>query len=315
MTRGKDYLIEVEHIRFGDGISVRFGWVLPGTDTATAASNLEMAVAAAREADAALVFAGLNHRFDTEGSDRRDLKLPDRQDELIEAVAAANPNTGVFMVSGSPVEMPWLDKVKAVVQAWYTGMEAGSVMADVAFGEVNPSGKLPFTFPKKLEDTPVSVFGEYQADREEYREGLLVGYRYYDTRKVEPMFPFGHGLSYTTFEYSGLAVERGGQEGAQARVSVTIKNTGNTAGAEVVQLYLAGPECSVPRPAKELKGFAKISLEPGAEEQVTLELTEQDLSFYDPDAHAWKAEPGEYKVLVGSSSRDIRVEGSFEYNG
>ena len=262
-----------------------------------------------------LFFAGLNHQLDAEGKDRPDMKLPDGQDHLIRAVAKANPRTAVFMIGGSPVEMPWIDEVPSVVQAWYAGCEGGNAVADIAFGDVNPSGKLPVTFPRKLEETPVHVYGDYNDTRVEYKEGLLVGYRYYDTKNVEPLFPFGHGLSYTTFGYDNLVVEPPpDQVDSVVHVSVDVKNTGSRPGAEVVQLYIRDEEASVMRPFKELKGFEKIQLQPGQTKTVRFLITKRDLSFHDIKSGGWVAEPGAFTVMVGSSSRDIRMQSKFNIN-
>ena len=204
--------------------------------------------------------------------------------------------------------MPWIDKVPCVVQAWYGGMEAGSAIADVVFGDVNPSGKLPITFPKRLEDSPAHAIGQYNDQDCEYKEGLLVGYRYYDTKNVEPLFPFGHGLSYTRFEYSNLSVDPRTLE-----VRVDVANVGERAGKEVVQLYVRDVASSLPRPAKELKGFEKIELAPGEKKRISFRLNERALAFYDPAAKRWVTEPGDFDILIGSSSRDIRLQKRFTY--
>jgi beta-glucosidase len=200
--------------------------------------------------------------------------------------------------------------VPCVVQTWYAGMEVGNAVADIVFGDVNPSGKLPITFPKRLEDCPAHAIGQYNDQDCEYKEGLLVGYRYYDTRNVEPLFPFGHGLSYTTFNYSNLKVD---PKTLQARVDIT--NSGKRKGKEVVQLYVHDVESRVPRPVKELKGFEKVELAPGETKQVSFRLSERDLAFYDVGAKRWVTEPGEFDILVGSSSRDIRLQTRFTYAG
>ena len=269
------------------------------------------AVQAARQAEVVIFVAGLGHAKgqDTEDSDRKDLKLPDGQDELIARVSEANPKMVVVMVSGSPVEMPWLSKAPAVLQAWYSGTEGGNALAGILFGDVNPSGKLPCTFPKRLEDTPVAVLGEYpgKGGVVHYTEGLMVGYRYYDTKKVEPLFPFGHGLSYTHFTYSNFHVA----EGAPATVQFDLSNRGSRAGAEVAQVYIHQVQPSLPRPLQELKGFRKISLAPGATQTVSIPLEIGAFSYYDPAKGGWLAEKGQFEIRVGSSSRDIRWSGKF----
>ena len=242
--------------------------------------------------------------------DRRDIRLHGRQNDLIEAVAAANPRTAVFIISGSAVEMPWIDKVPCVVQAWYAGMEVGNAAAGIVFGDVNPSGKLPITFPKRLEDVPAHSIGQYNDQDCEYREGLLVGYRHYDTRNVEPLFPFGHGLSYTKFAYGNLKVDP-----ATLEVRVSVKNTGARKGKEVVQLYVRDVQSRLPRPVKELKGFEKVELAPGEIKEVVFRLDQRALAFYDADAKRWVVESGEFDILVGSSSRDIRLQARLPYAG
>jgi len=315
MKAGMAYQVRIEFIKDCLDAEFQLGWLPPNVPAPCATDFYAESLAAAREADAVLFFAGLNHRLDTEGQDRPDMKLPDGQDHLIRAVVKANPRTAIFMVGGSPVEMPWIDEVPAVVQAWYAGCESGNAMADIAFGVVNPSGKLPVTFPRKLEDTPVHVYGDYNDTRVEYKEGLLVGYRYYDTKKVEPLFPFGHGLSYTTFDYDNLVVgPPPDQVNGMVQVSVDVKNTGKRPGAEVVQLYIRDEEASVMRPFKELKGFEKVHLQPGQTETVRFLITRRDLSFYDVKSGGWAAEPGAFTVMVGSSSRDIRMQGKFDFN-
>jgi len=302
--------------RVGDSVTVTYS---PGYRSANAAPDLvERAVAAARAADVAIVIGGLTHQkpFDCEGADRSDLKLPFGQDELIRRVVAANPRTIVVLVSGSPVEMDaaWLAQVPAVVEAWYGGTEAGNALARVLFGDVNPSGKLPCTFPKQLADSPAHALGAYpgRAGVVRYEEGLLVGYRWFDTKQIEPLFPFGHGLSYTRFEYSALQIVPGtGAEGPVATVEFEIANTGAREGAEVAQVYVHENEASVPRPVQELKAFRKVSLQPGEKQTVTIPLGREAFAFYDPGQHGWVAEAGEFTIHVGGSSRDARLTGGF----
>ena len=310
LTAGQTYRFEVEFYDAGGGAMVKLGWVRPDSRGINPEVEFAEAIQAARAADAVIVFAGQNHRYDTEGVDRRDIRLHGRQNALIEAVAAANPRTAVFLVSGSAVEMPWIDQVPCVVQMWYAGMEAGNAAADMIFGDVNPSGKLPITFPKRLEDSPAHAMGQYNDQDCEYLEGLLVGYRYYDTKKVEPLFPFGHGLSYTKFAYSDLKMD------AQTLTAqVNVANVGRRSGKEVVQLYVQDIKSRLPRPEKELKGFEKVELAPGETKQITFRLNERSLAFYDPAAKRWIAEPGDFNLLVGSSSRDIRLQTRFTYAG
>lgn len=262
-------------------------------------------------ADAVLFFGGLNHLYDLEGCDRQDMQMHDGQNKLIEKLAAANPRTAVILVAGAPVEMPWADNLPAIVQMWYAGMEGGNAIARVLLGEVNPSGKLPFTMPKRLRDSPAHHLGDYDANVCNYREGVFVGYRWFDARDIEPLFPFGHGLSYTTFEYGDLAVHRSeSDDGTVARVDVTVTNRGPRRGKEVVQLYVGDPKCSVPRPPRELRGFEKVDLAPGESAAVQFRLTERDLSFFHPVRRRWFCEPGEFVIEIGSSSADLRRRAS-----
>lgn len=272
---------------------------------------------AARRADVVIFVGGLNKATgqDCEDSDRESLALPYNQDAVIEALVAANPRTVVVNVSGNAVAMPWADKVPAILQAWFLGSESGNSLADVIFGHVNPSGKLPMTFPVRLDDVGAHAVGEYpgtkRADSDivdiRYNEGVLVGYRWFDTKKIPPLFAFGHGLSYTTFGYGKLSADASkiGPDGAMT-LSVDVTNTGSRAGAETVQLYISDTKASVKRPAKELKNFAKIYLEPGQTKTVTFTVRPSDLAFFDAGAHAWKAEPGEFRAHVGAASDDIR---------
>ena len=281
-------------------------------------SNLvERAVAAARQADVAIVVAGLNHsrHQDDEGWDRTDLRLPYGQDELIQKIVAVNPRTIVVLVSGPAVELgPWLAQVPALLQAHYSGMEGGHALARILFGQVNPSGKLAVTYPKQLSDSPAHALGTYPGTNGTlfYKEGLLVGYRWFDAKKIEPEFPFGFGLSYTTFEYSNLkVVPGGGTNGPVATAEFDLTNTGSRAGAEVAELYIHHNNPSLPRPVKELKGFKKISLNPGEKQTVSIPLNQRAFAFYDPAKAGWVAEAGDYKIEIGSSSKDIRLDDGF----
>ncbi len=284
------------------------GAVMEGEAPAKPAQELlAEAVAVARHSDAAVVVVGNSPRIEGEGFDRKSMDLPAGQDALIEAVAAANKNTIVVIAAGAPVTMTkWLGQVSAVVFAWYGGQEAGHAIGDVLFGAVNPSGKLPVTFPKAFEDSP--AYGHYPGENlhVDYAEGIYVGYRGFDKHGVEPLFPFGYGLSYTTFEYSGLKV-------AYPTVTVNVRNSGSHAGAEVVQLYLQPPPSRVDRPVKELKGFARVMLQPGEAKAVSFRLNQAAMSYYDTAVHDWVAQPGRFTVLVGASSRDIRTKGELEF--
>ena len=288
------------------------------------------AVKAAQDADYVIYIGGLNKSDfqDAEGNDRQQYGLPYGQDALIEALAAANPKLVVVNISGNPVAMPWVDKVSAIVQDWYLGSEAGHSLADVLTGAVNPSGKLPFTFPVALEDGPIKTMAQYPGipgDRkwesfassvpileETYSEGIYVGYRWFEAQKVTPLFPFGHGLSYTTFDYGTPQVSKAVTSDGSVTVSVPVTNSGSIAGAEIVQFYVSAPASSVDRPVKELKGFGKVFLAPGETKTVSAELSRASLSYFDAAGHQWVAEPGRYEVLVGASSADIRGSVGFE---
>lgn len=298
--------------RAGDGANVSFsqGYRERGDES----DLLARAVAAARQSDVAVIIGGLNHDkfFDAEAADRKDLKLPYGQDELIRRVVQANPRTVVVLFGGGPVEMGlWLSQVPAVVEAWYPGMEGGNALARVLFGDVNPSGKLPCTFPHKLEDSPAHALGAYPGTNGtvRYEEGLLVGYRWFDAKNVEPLFPFGHGLSYTRFHYSGLRLAGGiNANDPELTVEFELTNTGPLAGAEVAQIYVQDIEASLPRPPKELKAFRKVSLLPGEKQKISIPLGRSAFTFYHPAKKLWVAEKGEFRIMVGSSSRDIRLE-------
>ncbi|MBD3230704.1 MAG: glycosyl hydrolase [Candidatus Lokiarchaeota archaeon] len=287
------------------------------------------------EADAVVLIAGLNHKKhnDMENSDRKSLDLPEKQVKLITQVAKENPNTIVVLINGSPIAMDdWIGKVPAILEAWYGGLEAGNVIADIIFGDINPSGKLPITFPRKLSDSPAHKSkrtypgiekiiegkkGKRKFDRRVYyEEGIFVGYRHYDQNDIEPLFPFGYGLSYTNFIYEKLEINKKQMSSDledRLEIKFEIKNTGNRSGAETAQLYIEDVESSVERPPKELKGFKKLYLEPNESKTVKFEITMDDLSYYDVKSNSWKAEKGEYKILIGSSSRNILLDDTIEY--
>ena len=274
------------------------------------------AVAAARKADAVLFIGGLNKsdHQDCEGADRLQYGLPYAQDRVIGALAEANPNLAVVIISGNAVAMPWLDRVPAVLEAWFSGSETGNALADVVFGAVNPSGKLPFTFPVRLEDNSAHALGEYPGtDSVRYNESIFVGYRWHDKQALKPLFAFGHGLSYTTFDVANVKTDRPTlAANGLIRVSADVTNTGDRAGAEVVQLYIGDEASSLPRPVKELKGFEKVALNPGQTRTVTFEITPDMLQYYDDAQGAWVAEPGASTAYVGVASDDIRGTAGFE---
>lgn len=246
-----------------------------------------------------------DNAFDSESVDKPSMQLPFEQDRLIAEVQKANPNNVVILYGGAATDMtPWNTNAKAVIQAWYPGMEGGTALANILFGKTNPSGKLPMTFPKKLEDSPAHAMGEYPGQNGvvHYNEGLLVGYRYFDTKKVEPLYAFGHGLSYTTFDMENLSVTTANNK---ASVKLTVKNTGKVAGAEVVQVYVKDDEASVERPDKELKGFSKVFLQPGESKEISIELPESAFQYYDDKKKQWFLEPGTFTIMVGNSSANI----------
>ena len=278
------------------------------------ADLLQEAVSLAATSEVVIVFVGDSARVESEGFDRKSLELPAGQNELIEAIAKTNKNTIVVMAVGAPVlTEPWIDQVPAVVNAWFGGEEAGNAIADVLFGDVSPSGHLPMTFFKEWKDS--SAYEHYPgADGVVgYDEGLYVGYRHFDKENIKPQFAFGHGLSYTTFDYSDLEVtpEKVGPN-EPVQVSLNVRNSGSREGAEVVQLYVHDVQSSVDRPVKELKAFRRIVLKPGQSQTVSFTLDKAAMAFYDPSRKDWVAEPGVFEVLAGASSRDIRMKASFE---
>jgi len=286
-------------------VQINLGWIPPGSEVRQ--DDRKELIQAVKEADAVVFFGGLNHQYDVEGSDRVDMALHDGQNELLEQILGINPKTAVVLVGGSPVEMPWLAKAPAVVQMWYGGMEGGNAIAEVLMGDINPSGKLPMTFPKRLQDSPAHALGDYAADVCHYAEGIFMGYRWFDVKRIEPLFPFGHGLGYSTFTLSDmkLAVEAGG-----VRVSLEIANSGKCQGSEVVQIYVGQPKCSVERPVRELKGFTKVSLYPGERKSLEFILAPDAFAYWDTCSIEWKIDPGEFIIEAGVSSRDIRCKGS-----
>ena len=289
------------------------------TDPRSPEKILEDALAAVKDADYVIFIGGLNKNKnqDCEGRDRLSYDLPYGQNEVISALAAARPDMIYVNISGTAVAMPFVDNVAAIVQAWYLGSEAGNALADVLTGKVNPSGKLPFTFPYVMSDGPVRTERQYPGLPQDerfyqvyYSEGIYVGYRWFEANKVKPMFPFGYGLSYTTFEY-GQPKASSKTMGKTLKIKVPVTNAGKVAGAEIVQLYIHDVEASVDRPVKELKGFEKVYLQPGETKNIEFVIDREALSFFDADKHEWVAEPGEFKALIAASSEDIRGEVSF----
>lgn len=276
------------------------------------------AIQKAKVADLVIYIGGLNknHQQDCEAGDRVSYGLPFAQNELIEGILQVNPNMVMVLMSGNAVEMPWVKKVPSIVQAWYPGSEAGNALANVLSGKVNPSGKLPFSFPVKLSDNGAHAFGtlSYPGDsiKEIYKEDILVGYRWHDTKKIPALYPFGHGLSYTTFAYGKASLSsKTMNTNERIKVTIPVTNTGKKEGKEIVQLYVGDEKCSVLRPLKELKHFSKIALRPGETKEVEFTITPDDLKFFDDTRHEWVAEPGKFKLFIGASSTDIRSELAF----
>lgn len=295
------------------------------TDNRTPEQLLQEALAAAREADVVLFFGGLNksNHQDCEDTDRESLDLPYGQNELIEALAKANPNIAVINISGTGVAMPWAKDVDSILQAWYLGNETGNTLASVLLGDANPSGKLPYTYYASLDQCGAHKLGEYPGHKGidalgnevwdmPYNEGIYVGYRFTDKNKLKPTFPFGHGLSYTTFEYGKAGINKAeGSKEDEFTITVPVTNTGDRTGKEVVQLYISDKKSSVDRPVKELKGFSKVELAPGETKEVSITVKGSDLGYFDAEKHAWVVEPGVFEALVGASAGDIRTKTKF----
>ncbi len=303
-----DDIVEELTASAGEGAQVVYaqGYGLRTDDSSTELT--EEALRAAKEASVAVVFAGLPKRYESEGYDRKHMRMPANQVALIEAVAAVQPNLIVVLCNGSPIEMPWLDKAPGVLEAYLGGQALGGAIADLLFGDANPSGKLAETFPVQLSDNPTYLDYPCKGDRVEYKEGLFVGYRYYDKKQLRPLFPFGHGLSYTTFSYSNLSVDKKELTDLDTlKVTVQVKNTGERAGKEVVQLYVRDVESSVLRPLKELKGFDKVSLATGEEKTVSFTLDKRSFAYYEVEEKDWIVETGQFEILIGRSSQDIAL--------
>lgn len=312
LEAGRTYEIRVDYRAMPEGYegieirAVRFGAELPTSDAAIAE-----AVEQARACDVAVLVVGREGEWDTEGLDLPNMRLPGRQEELIEKVAAVNPRTLVVLQTGGPVEMPWLDKVSAVIQAWYPGQEAGNAIADVLFGDAEPGGRLPQTFPKHLSDNSAMTGDPKTYPGENghvvYKEGLAVGYRHHDADGAKPLFPFGYGLSYTRFDWSEPRASGSDMGPDGVTVEVEVRNIGDRAGAELVQLYVAPKLSRLPRPVKELKSFAKLAIPAGGRATARLSVNIRDLAYFDPDARAWIAEAGDYELIIAANAEDIRA--------
>jgi beta-glucosidase len=273
----------------------------------------------ASEADFVFLILGLDHEEhnDVENSDRESLELPKEQLDLIDEVSKTNENIIIILINGSPIKMDnWINKAKAIIEAWYPGQEGGHVIADIVFGNINPSGKLPLTFPKQLADSPAHISEKRYPGNEKvfYDEDIFVGYRYFDKEGIQPLFPFGFGLSYTSFKYDNIQLDKTELNGDETlTVSFNIENSGVRKGAEIIQMYIQEIEPKIKRPKKELRGFEKVFLDPNQKKTIQFEITKNALSYYDENLKSWTANAGKYKLLIGSSSRDIRLEGNFNY--
>ena len=295
----------------GHGLNVTYVQGYSVKEDDATAEQIAEAVAAAKKAKVAVVFAGLPDAYESEGYDRTHMRMPDSQNRLIEAVAEANPNTVVVLHNGSPVEMPWIGKVKGVLEAYLGGQAVGEATVRVLYGDVNPSGHLPESFPKKLEDNPSFLFFGGEPRGTEYREGIFVGYRYYDKKKMDVLFPFGYGLSYTTFEYSGLKLSADAiKDTDTVTATVTVKNTGSRAGKAVVQLYAGDAEgfVNAVRPVRELRAFKKVALEPGESKEVSFTLGKRAFATWRSEIHDWWVETGDFTIEVGDSVANLPLK-------
>jgi beta-glucosidase len=307
LTAGDSYAFEIEYDGSND---FTLGWNAPGE---LFSSEVDY-IAAAKKADVVIYFGGLSHGDDRESIDRPDMKLPNSQDEIITKLMAANEKTVVFLVAGSAVEMPWAKQANAIVWGWYGGMEAGHAFADILTGDVNPSGKMPITLPARLEDTAPIALNDYNATESLYTEGVFIGYRWFEQQKIKPTFSFGHGLSYSDFTLTNIALSTSEVRTDESlTVTALVTNTSAVAGAEVVQLYLHDVESSVERPEKELKGFTKVYLAAGESKKVSISLNKRDLSFWDINTNDWLAESGEFEVQLGTSLDNIKLKETFNY--
>ncbi|MCT7940339.1 glycoside hydrolase family 3 C-terminal domain-containing protein [Shewanella holmiensis] len=307
LVAGETYAVS---FRYQGDKQATLGWETPNSLNNSESEYL----AAAKKADAVIYFGGLSHADDRESIDRPNMVLPGQQDEVISKLLSVNPNTIVMMIGGSAVEMPWAKEAKVLLWGWYGGMEAGNAYADILFGDANPSGKMPITLPKKLTDTAPIALNDYNAETSRYSEGVFIGYRWFEQQDIEPEFPFGHGLSYSQFNYTDMRLSSTSiRDNNSLKVSVNITNTSKVDGAEVVQLYLRDMDSSVPRPIKELKGFDKVWLKAGETQTAQFTLTQRDLSFWDVKSNNWLAESGEFEVMLGASVNDIRLSKKFDY--
>ena len=302
LEEGKFYNIKMEFYENSGGAVAKLGWKFPDENTYAEAVN------AAKNSDAVLLFVGDSENIESEGFDRDNIDLPAGQDNLIQEVSKANKNVVVVLSTGSPVTMDkWINNVNGIIETWFGGQEMSRAIYDVLTGAYTPSGKLPVTFPNKWEDC--SAFNTYKAKDSvtEYSDGIYVGYRHFEKDNIKPLFPFGYGLSYTTFDYKNLKITK---DGNMVKAAFEIINTGKAAGAEVAELYVRDIESKVDRPVKELKGFKKVYLNPGESKPVEITLDESAFSYFDPETNEWALEPGEFEIQVGASSKDIKLKDS-----
>lgn len=316
LEEGREYPVRVSYRQTTEGAknstemnywakenpSLRLEWSMQG-DEKTIATSLKPYKNEIKKADYIIFAGGLDHNLDCEGRDRRSMEFPEGQTELIKQLAKLNKNLVVALYHGSPVSLPWLEEVPALIDLYYPGMYGGEAFAEILFGEVNPSGKLTFSWPQKYSDAPLNVMSSQDIDNVYCKEKLNVGYRYYDTYDKEPLFPFGYGLSYTDFEYKDLNISPDGKS-----VTFLLKNIGKTKGKETVQLYVSQSGAKVQRPKHELKAFKKISLEPGETKEVTISLDKNAYSYYDVNTHDWEIDSAPFTIEIGSSSKDIRLK-------
>ncbi|MBK1878340.1 beta-glucosidase [Pelagicoccus mobilis] len=303
------YTLTIEHSPLENKGNLKFGWRTPSCLHPTLPEEL---VKRSQSADTVLFFTGnqlgAGHAHEGEGSDRPSMALPEGDDEAITSLLAARPDTVVITQSGSPVSMPWIKSAPTLVHYWFSGMEGGAALAGLLFGEANPSGKLPFSIPRQLEDTPAHALGNYGPERVNYQEGVFIGYRWHDKKKIPPLFPFGHGLSYTTFSISPPQLDKTEiPHGSNLTIRTKVTNTGNRAGSEVLQLYLGSTEAAVQRPIRELKAFRKVELQPGETTNIEFTLTPRDFAYWDVEANAWRVDAGTYSIEIGKSSSDLSV--------
>jgi beta-glucosidase len=304
MKKGVPFTVRVDFEEIDGDASVQLAWAMPD-DSAASKKAMADLITVAQKADAVVFVGGLNHALDTEGRDRASMDFPPEQTRVIKQLAGINPHAVVVLINGSPVALgDWLDDVPAVLESWYNGEAAGTAIGEILFGDVNPSGRLPFTWPHTLAESPAHAVGKQTVDEVDYLEGIYVGYRYYDKQKIEPQFPFGFGLSYTRFAYTGLQAEPTGREDDPVVARVTVRNTGSVAGKEVVQVYVSDLESPVDQPVKELGGFAKVQLNPGEAKTVEIPLHWTAFQYFDPVSRHWKLDTGVFKIIAARSASD-----------